>query len=320
MSSDEDIQLAINAATSGDKASARKILSSVIKSEPNNARAWYLLSQTVEKSEEAIFCLERALHIQPQNEQIKQRLENIKSGGEQDASTKLQPPLSSESSSVHAIQKNKQPTTQLMITAGVFAVLMVFICIIVYVITKLNQQSKPIVVAVEEPPTASPTLVKGYGEKCYPPPIPGIIYRDIINHLAEKGIDCNAMKRDAIAYSASCNGEFNYGDNGLISVDVEIYSTENPDEPYLILTSVYQQGQDPSTEAEIEKQILGYVAMLSYKNSEPILAKQWVEKNIPWKPGPEPVAWFGNVRFHIAGPGVLAIGQGSGSGWNYDCK
>lgn len=71
------IQQAVTEARAGNKANARAILSRVVKQEPGNARAWYLLSQAVEKQEQAIYCLEQILKIQPDNSQVKERLNRI---------------------------------------------------------------------------------------------------------------------------------------------------------------------------------------------------------------------------------------------------
>ena len=74
VSTEEIIQHAISWAKTGNKEAARKALSEVVRQEPNNARAWYLLSQVVENDERAIYCLNRVLQIQPDNQQAKERL------------------------------------------------------------------------------------------------------------------------------------------------------------------------------------------------------------------------------------------------------
>jgi hypothetical protein len=68
------IQRAISEAKAGNKEATRIALSQVVRQEPQNARAWYLLSQVVERPERVIYCLEQVLSIQPNNEQIRQRL------------------------------------------------------------------------------------------------------------------------------------------------------------------------------------------------------------------------------------------------------
>jgi hypothetical protein len=76
---DDLIQQAVNAGTDGDYNSARKLLTQVVKEDPKNARAWYLLSQVVDKKEHSIYCLEKALEIDPDNLQVSQRLRQLKS-------------------------------------------------------------------------------------------------------------------------------------------------------------------------------------------------------------------------------------------------
>ena len=58
----------------GDKEAAKNLLTRIIKQDPNNARAWYLLSQAVDQKEYAIYCLEQVQKLYPDNEKVKQRL------------------------------------------------------------------------------------------------------------------------------------------------------------------------------------------------------------------------------------------------------
>jgi endonuclease YncB( thermonuclease family) len=74
------VEKAISASKAGDKPAAREILSQVVREEPENARAWYLLSQVVEEPAQAISCLEKALSLAPDNERVKQRLESLRAG------------------------------------------------------------------------------------------------------------------------------------------------------------------------------------------------------------------------------------------------
>ena len=75
---DELIQQAFEAGKAGDKESAKKLLSQVVKQDPQNARAWYLLSQVVDKDEQATYCLEKALEANPDNIRVAQRLQQIR--------------------------------------------------------------------------------------------------------------------------------------------------------------------------------------------------------------------------------------------------
>ena len=77
MSREQDLQQAIEAAISGDNTAARKILGQVVQQDPGNARAWYLLSQVVDKPDEAIYCLQQVLRIQPDNLRVRTNLKKI---------------------------------------------------------------------------------------------------------------------------------------------------------------------------------------------------------------------------------------------------
>ena len=83
MSNEEIIQQAIQCAKSGDNNQAARMITQVVRSEPDNARAWYLLSQVVEEKERAIYCLERVLAIQPDNIQAKERLDRFQTSAPQ---------------------------------------------------------------------------------------------------------------------------------------------------------------------------------------------------------------------------------------------
>ena len=61
------VQMAIAEAKLGNKKKAKQILAGVVRQEPGNARAWYLLSQVVEQPAKAVDCLKRVLAIDPDN-------------------------------------------------------------------------------------------------------------------------------------------------------------------------------------------------------------------------------------------------------------
>ena len=76
-----DINLAINEAmqkaNDGDIKSAQVILANVLRQEPRNARAWYLLSQIVGDPNREIDCLKKVLEIEPNSQQAKARLQKL---------------------------------------------------------------------------------------------------------------------------------------------------------------------------------------------------------------------------------------------------
>jgi hypothetical protein len=77
----------------GNKAQARKLLVKVLKQNNQDDEAWYVMAFAVEKNEQHIECLERAIAINPQNKKarralekhskpaVKSRLEKAKSSG-----------------------------------------------------------------------------------------------------------------------------------------------------------------------------------------------------------------------------------------------
>jgi micrococcal nuclease len=69
------IQMAIAEAKLGNRPKARVILGGVVRREPGNARAWYLLSQVADTPAQAVDCLKRVLEIEPDNLQAMDRLD-----------------------------------------------------------------------------------------------------------------------------------------------------------------------------------------------------------------------------------------------------
>ncbi len=76
---EELVQKAISEAKSGNRKLAKDLFAQVIKSEPDNARVWYLMSQVMEDKRASIYCLEQVLRIQPDNMQAKERLQKLSS-------------------------------------------------------------------------------------------------------------------------------------------------------------------------------------------------------------------------------------------------
>lgn len=73
------IAKAITEAKSGNRLGARVILAQVVRVEPGNAQAWYLLSRLVEEKEQIIYCLNKILEITPDDSQAKARLKRLQS-------------------------------------------------------------------------------------------------------------------------------------------------------------------------------------------------------------------------------------------------
>jgi len=71
------IQEAMRKANDGDVKSAQVILANVLRQEPRNARAWYLLSQIVGDRSREIDCLKKVLEIEPNSQQARARLQKL---------------------------------------------------------------------------------------------------------------------------------------------------------------------------------------------------------------------------------------------------
>lgn len=61
----------------GNKAAAREILRKYLQLNPRNIDAWYWLSRAVETRAEALFCLQQALRLQPDNREIRGLIEDM---------------------------------------------------------------------------------------------------------------------------------------------------------------------------------------------------------------------------------------------------
>jgi hypothetical protein len=72
------IHEAYHAAKSGDKLRARQIITEVLKSEPENERAWFLYAKVAESRQKSIQALEKVLEINPFNSVASRDLELLK--------------------------------------------------------------------------------------------------------------------------------------------------------------------------------------------------------------------------------------------------
>ena len=75
--SDDLVWQGINAIKKGDKATARRALSEALTQNPRNETAWLWLFYAVDDIAQKRECLQRALKINPSNQQTRQQLEAI---------------------------------------------------------------------------------------------------------------------------------------------------------------------------------------------------------------------------------------------------
>lgn len=78
MTAFEEIQKAKLLMTTGKRAEARQLLSALVQQDPANAQAWLALSYVTETRDQAVYCLERAVKIDPLNQEIRDRLRQFK--------------------------------------------------------------------------------------------------------------------------------------------------------------------------------------------------------------------------------------------------
>ncbi len=74
----DKLSSAIAAIRAGDKVSGRKLLLEIIRSEPSNELAWLWLSACVDNLEHKKYCLEKALEINPNNQNALKALDKLK--------------------------------------------------------------------------------------------------------------------------------------------------------------------------------------------------------------------------------------------------
>ncbi len=74
-----NLEQAIEAIKSGDKAHGRKLLIQTVKEEPKNGQAWFWLSITLDQLDRKEYCLRQALNINPSNVTAQMALAEISS-------------------------------------------------------------------------------------------------------------------------------------------------------------------------------------------------------------------------------------------------
>lgn len=99
MSTDK-LNIAISAAKSGDKLTARKLLSDYVSENPSSEVAWLWLSACVDSIDQKRYCLNRALAINPNNQNARKALAQLDSSP---------PPARTESISTQPTSSSSQP-------------------------------------------------------------------------------------------------------------------------------------------------------------------------------------------------------------------
>lgn len=77
MSENDKLQQAYQLIRSGDKTEAVKLLLPIVRAEPDNADAWWLLANAVEKSDQAKRALQQVLKVRPNDQRARRFLEQL---------------------------------------------------------------------------------------------------------------------------------------------------------------------------------------------------------------------------------------------------
>ncbi len=78
MDATSELKEAINLAKSGNKTEAAKILSNILKEQPENEVAWLWLASCLKTNQQKIYCLNQALALNPENQTTQKAIHRIK--------------------------------------------------------------------------------------------------------------------------------------------------------------------------------------------------------------------------------------------------
>jgi len=110
MTTFEDIQKAKQLIAAGKRVEARQLLSALVQADPSSAQAWFMLSFVVDSQQQAVYCLERAVKIDPLNNEMRDRLRKFKQQPAQPLRNPQNPPVAAMP--VHAGQQTVQNNSQ----------------------------------------------------------------------------------------------------------------------------------------------------------------------------------------------------------------
>jgi hypothetical protein len=285
--SDNGIKQSIKLIRAGEIDHAKKILSSMLKQDPKNERAWLWITKCFKDVEQKKYCLERVLKINPHNQLAQKAMARLIEKEDEKKKPRRRKPKESEDGEETG---SKQKIRSILFSPGaiIALVLVIFIPLIIWAALSYLQQ---------------PSLTAEQDE--------------IVSHLTEINVFCSSTKRleDSanIGFKKECTG---YSDRNNIEIAVEIYSGEEPEDIFLILGYVTLNA---NASTEIAAEILGHIAAIPYKNAQPSDARSWVVRQSlaiisSMADNEEPYAEFGKVQFHLAKltdiKYYLAIGEG----------
>ena len=79
---DDVLKQAMSLIIAGNKKSASELLAGVVRTDPKNEMAWLYLSYCVAVNDQKEYCLKKTLEINPNNQQAKQALSEMKIGNQ----------------------------------------------------------------------------------------------------------------------------------------------------------------------------------------------------------------------------------------------
>lgn len=159
----KQIQTAIESLNKGDKQTARQILEDILMADPNNPQledGWYAYARAAENKEEAIYCLQKVLEFNPNNQRAKLELANLE--GRSFSPTLESSPKSSKkiSSSQFKIKGLSQQNTYILAGGAIVSLcLLLGVSIFIfYDFLKPPTSNNTPVVIVELSPSTTPEI------------------------------------------------------------------------------------------------------------------------------------------------------------------
>jgi hypothetical protein len=306
--SEQDLKNAVALIRDKKLDEARKILAAILKEDPDNELAWLWSSKCFTDVEKKRYCFQRVLKINPQNPYARKALgltpsdaipaaspqEAASSTGGEEAGAKkevAEEEAGEEGEDGEVVEKPAKPARKplpltarlaLGIGGGALLILAVWIYILV------------------TPPSYIRTT-----------------YSEVKSYLTQIGVFCGTVERADTAagygYQMLCSG---YSKDGLVQIDVDVYSQKDPKKITMILAYVAQNGSSPAGASM--QSVLEYIAGLPYKDAQPAEAQAWVTgnfsqvlRNVPAEE--EPRTTFGEILYHLGNLGAtrkyLAIGN-----------
>jgi hypothetical protein len=282
---------------------ARKILAAILKEDPENELAWLWSSKCFDDAEKKRYCFQRVLKINPQNPHARKALGlgpagEISAAAPQEAAqpTETEEAVEKEEVGEEAVasisaEKPAKPARKPLPmvarwTLGLAGGLLLIVAVWVYILVT-------------------------------PPSYIGTTYSQVKSYFTQIGVFCGTVERSdtsmGYGYAMQCSG---YSKDGLVQINVDVYSGKDPEKITMILAYVGQNGSVPAGESM--QSVLEHIAGLPYKNAQPVQAQAWVVdnfskvmSNVPAEE--EPLTTFGEIRYHLGNLGAtrkyLAIGN-----------